>query len=118
MSKSTHHVSLLTYINGYALSLYLTLTAYLAVTHHLFSNHTLIYCIIGLALLQFLVQVLFFLHLGHETRPRWKLVVFLFMLLIVGILVFGSLWIMSNLQYHHPSTQTEINNYLKRQDGL
>jgi len=119
MTKLTsNRVTLIGYINGYALSLYLTITAYLLVTHRIFSNHHLVFAVIGLALIQFLVQAFFFLHLGHETKPRWKLYVFLFMILVVGILVLGSLWIMANLNYHHPQTPNQINNYLTNQDGL
>lgn len=117
-SRPNTESSFIGYLNGFALSIYLTLTAYLLVTHRVFANHVLIYVVIGLALLQFLVQVLFFLHLGRETKPRWKLMVFLFMLLIVGVLVLGSLWIMSNLNYHHPSTPADISKYLNNQDGL
>ena len=119
MSKpNTSGISLIGYINGYALSLYLTITAYLLVTHRVFSNHRLVIAVAVLALIQFLVQAFFFLHLGHETKPRWKLYVFLFMILIVVILVVGSLWIMANLNYHHPETPNQINNYLTNQDGL
>jgi len=119
MSKPTaSSITLIGYINGYALSLYLTITAYLLVTHRIFSNHYLVFAVIVLALIQFLVQAFFFLHLGHETKPRWKLYVFLFMILIVSLLVLGSLWIMTNLNYHHPETPNQINNYLTNQDGL
>ena len=68
-------------------------------------------------LAQFFTQLLFFLHLGRETKPRWKLLVFLFMTMIVAILVFGSLWIMYNLNYH--MTLQQMYQYLNNQgDGL
>lgn len=104
------------YVTGYVLSLYLTITAYILVSDHTFSRRTLIFAAVGLALTQFLVQLVFFLHLGTETRPRWKLIVFSFMITIVAILVFGSLWIMSNLNYR--MTPRQINTYMKNQDGL
>jgi cytochrome o ubiquinol oxidase operon protein cyoD len=104
------------YVTGYILSLYLTITAYILVYNHIFSRHALIFAAIGLALTQFLVQLLFFLHLGTETKPRWKLMVFAFMIMIVAILVFGSLWIMSNLNYR--MTPQQINTYMQNQNGL
>jgi cytochrome o ubiquinol oxidase operon protein cyoD len=108
---------LTSYLLGFALSLYLTLMAYVAVVHHLFSRRILLFVLPGLALTQFVVQMIFFLHIGREFRPRWKLFVFLFMLLIVTILVGGSIWIMSNLNYHM-QTPAEVNKYLQSQDGL
>jgi cytochrome o ubiquinol oxidase operon protein cyoD len=104
------------YVTGYVLSLYLTIMAYFLVSQRIFSRQTLILAAVGLALTQFVVQLIFFLHLGTETRPRWKLIVFMFMITIVMILVFGSLWIMSNLNYR--MTPQQINTYMKNQDGL
>lgn len=119
MSKPNRDgVTFITYLNGYALSLYLTITAYLLVTHRVLNAHALVYAILGLALVQFLVQAFFFLHLGHETRPRWKLGIFLFMLLVVLIIVIGSIWIMVNLSYRHPESSSDISKYLNGQDGL
>jgi cytochrome o ubiquinol oxidase operon protein cyoD len=105
-----------TYVYGFVFSIYLTVTAYLLVTHHLFSNTVALYVIIGLAFVQFLVQIFFFLHLGRETKPRWKLLVLIFMILVVTILVVGSLWIMDNLNYRMSPQQ--VNNYLQSQDGF
>lgn len=119
MTKPTlKHPTLTTYVYGYCLSLYLTITAYLAVTHHLLHNQPLMYLLAGLALVQFIVQLVFFLHMGDELKPRYRLFVFIFMIIIVVILVAGTLWIMANMNYHHPSTPNEINRYLLRQDNL
>ncbi len=106
------------YVTGYILSLLYTLDAYLVVTKHLYgSTHTML-LIAGLAIVQLIVQLVFFLHLGRESKPRWKLVVFGFMLMVLLILVFGSLWIMQNLNYHHVSSPSQVNTYLSSQDGL
>lgn len=111
------NASLRAYITGFVGSLILTLTAFLLVENkHDLSRDTLIAIIIGLALTQFMVQLFCFLHLGRETRPRWKLVTFYFMIGVVLILVIGSLWIMANLNYR--MTPDQMNNYLKSQDGL
>lgn len=110
------HATLTSYVNGFMLSIVLTVAAYLLVVQHTLSNHVLIFSVGALALVQFLVQIFFFLHLGRETRPRWKLLVFGGMLIVVLILVIGSIWIMSNLNYH--MTNRQINQYMNRQDGL
>ncbi|HEX3569180.1 MAG TPA: cytochrome o ubiquinol oxidase subunit IV [Candidatus Saccharimonadales bacterium] len=104
------------YITGFLLSISLTIVAYALVMHHGIAHTALIASIIALAVVQCLVQLFFFLHLGHETKPRWRLVVLLTMLLVIGILVAGSIWIMNNLNYR--MTPQEINTYLHDQDGL
>jgi cytochrome o ubiquinol oxidase operon protein cyoD len=104
------------YVTGFISSLVLTVTAYLLVVNHAFSRHGLIAAVVVLALTQFFVQVIFFLHLGRESKPRWKLAVFLFMTMVVLILVFGSLWIMTNLNYR--MTPQQINNYMNEQSGF
>lgn len=85
------------YLVGFFLSIVLTLAAYFAATESLFTTHIFILVAIGLALVQFVVQLIFFFHLAKETKPRWNLFVFLMMLFIIGIIVGGSLWIMFNL---------------------
>jgi cytochrome o ubiquinol oxidase operon protein cyoD len=91
--------TLIGYVTGFALSLLLTVTAYMSVVNHASVGWTAVGVIVGLGVVQLLVQLLFFLHLGEESRPRLNLVVFLFMLLVLGIVVGGSLWIMHNLNY-------------------
>ncbi len=87
------------YLLGFLLSIFLTLAAYVIVVKHLLAGWAVLLAVAGLALGQMVVQFIFFLHLGKEAKPRWNVMVFLFMLLIVGIIVFGSLWIMYHLNY-------------------
>ncbi len=91
------HGSLRSYVIGFVVSILLTLVAYFVVALHLLADWRLLTFIFGLGIAQAVFQLLFFLHLGKETRPRWSLVVFGFMLLLLVILVLGSLWIMYNL---------------------
>jgi cytochrome o ubiquinol oxidase subunit IV len=110
-------VSLRSYVIGFAASLVLTLSAYILVVHNLLTRRVLIGAVATLALAQFFSQMFFFLHLGRETKPRWKLLVFAFMVLVVAILVFGSMWIMYNLNYH--MTLQQMYQYMTNQgDGI
>jgi cytochrome o ubiquinol oxidase operon protein cyoD len=104
------------YVIGYILSLGLTLTAYAVVTGNHLAYHAIVALIASLALVQFIVQMVCFLHLGNEPKPRWKLVVFGFMLGVVLIIVGGSLWIMANLNYH--MTTQQVNTYLNEQSSF
>lgn len=101
--QSSHEVdrgTLKSYVTGFVLSVILTLAAYFIVVESLLSGWALAFAIVELGLIQLFVQLIFFLHLGRESNPKWNLTVFLFAALIVTILVFGSLWIMHNLHYN------------------
>lgn len=103
------------YSSGYVLSILLTLAAYFLVTRHTFSGWSLGYVITALAVLQFFVQLVFFLHVGRRANRRWNLMALAFMIIIVFILVVGSIWIMHNLNYR--MTPQQINQYMQDQDG-
>ena len=121
-TRSHSSATLKAYVTGFVISLILTLTAYALVRSHTASSSqalaspVLIGVILTLAMAQFIVQLIFFLHVGTETRPRWKLMVFYFMVITVVIFVGGSLWIMGNLNSHMSTPQ--INNYMNSQDGI
>ena len=88
------------YVTGFILSLVLTIVPYIIVTRHLFGTQSLVVAVTIFGVAQFLVQVLFFLHLPAKSKPYWGLIVFFFTLLIVAFLVVGSLWIMYHLNYN------------------
>lgn len=91
------HGSLKAYAIGFTGSLILTLLSfYLALTEHI-SGNQLIYTLVGIALVQAVVQLLFFLHLGQEGSPHWDTVIFIFMFVILLIISIGSLWVMHDL---------------------
>jgi cytochrome o ubiquinol oxidase subunit IV len=115
------HVTLKSYVVGFILAVTLTCTSFALVHIHVAHHHEfppdsfMGIALPFLALVQFFVQLFFFLHIGKETKPRWKLLVLGFMILIVLILVIGSLWIMHNLNYR--MTPQQINTYMLHQDG-
>lgn len=104
------------YIIGFVLSLLLTLVAFGIVVGEVLSGMALLLALGGLALVQMIVQLLYFLHLGEEVGPRYKLASFGFMVIILLIIVVGSVWIMDNLNYNmmdmSPQQKTD---YMKTQ---
>jgi cytochrome o ubiquinol oxidase operon protein cyoD len=110
-----------TYIIGYLLSLEITLVAYYMVSravHNPSLNYrNMVAYIAILAVVQLMVQLVCFLHLGRESKPRWNLSVLLFAVMVVVIIVFGSLWIMDNLNYHMDDPN-EVNKYIRSQSDL
>ncbi|RYX78727.1 cytochrome o ubiquinol oxidase subunit IV [bacterium] len=118
-----HGMNLRNYTIGFVVSLLLTLLAYTLVTQYLsndsipLSQTVVIIALAVLAMAQFVVQLVLFLHLGTERKPRWKFFVFWFMIFIVLILVVGSLWIMHNLDYNMMSP-AETRIYMKDHEGF
>lgn len=94
------------YVTGFVLSLLLTIIPYILVANKLVWGWALFITLMIFALLQVVVQLKFFIHLGHEQKPRWNWIVFAFMLLILLIIVIGSLWIMRNLDYNMMHQET------------
>ncbi len=88
------------YIAGFIFSIILTLIPYYIVVNEKLSGDSLLFGVMGYAVIQFVVQVVFFLHLGHEKNPRWKLISIVFMVAVMLFIAIGTLWIMKNLDYH------------------
>jgi cytochrome o ubiquinol oxidase operon protein cyoD len=119
MSNDQARTALKHYIIGLVGSLVLTLVAYFMVTNHVFGGGwKLALVVVGLALLQFAIQLIFFLHVSAGSRPRWKLATFWFMLTIVAVIVGGSLWIMHSLNYRMMPTVEQMEEYMNSQNGL
>lgn len=89
------------YVFGFTASVVLTVEAFYLVDRSVLEGWRLIIVILALATLQLGVQLLFFLHIADEKKPRIKLLTLLYALGTVFIIVAGSLWIMSNLNYGH-----------------
>lgn len=115
-----HHGTVASYTYGFVYSIMLTLAAYLIITQQVLSGVAAMLAIAGLALIQLMVQLLMFLHLGREKKPRWKQLVFVFMLAILLIVVGGSLWIMKHLtHYNHLAKPGETSQqFIIRDEGI
>jgi cytochrome o ubiquinol oxidase operon protein cyoD len=74
--------------------------AYQLQLHEWLTRPITIFLVFSLAFLQLIAQLFFFLHLGHERKPRWYGFVFIFSTAVVAIVIGGSLWIMNNLNYN------------------
>lgn len=110
------------YTIGYIFSIILTIAAFglVAFYHGLsssdLSRFTVTIYLALLAVTQFIIQVIFFLHLGKESKPKWNIMLFAFMLFIVIVLVGGSIWIMENLNYHHDTYSDSSNHKMLMED--
>lgn len=114
--------SVSSYLVGYGLSLALTLGAYSLVQIHLKSGHIvptdqiLLYLLAALAIIQLFAQLVFFLRLNRESKPRLNVMLLLFAALVVVVIVGGSMWIMSNLSYNMSPSQA--NDYIIKDESI
>lgn len=89
------HGSLKSYVIGFVLSIVLTIIPLVAVLNDMFNKSTTIVVILVTAVLQFLVQLLFFMHIREEDKPRYNLISLVFAVVILLTIVLGSIWIMT-----------------------
>ena len=115
---SGSHKMARSYVFGFVLSLILTITAYLVITHLVFSSVMLIVAIVLLAAIQFIVQMVCFLHMGTQRSTRDRFIVLGFAAVIVTILVSGSLWIMNNLNNRMMPSTAQMEQYMNDQTGI
>lgn len=118
--ERTYRKIYISYMVGFGLSLALTMAAFWMVAQHLESTwlqkEVLIAAISIMAVVQLIVQLVFFFHLGREQKPRLNSISFLFMLMVVVIIGFGSLWIMYNLNYN--MMPDEVETYIQEEENI
>jgi len=85
------------YVKGLAASFILTILSFSLVVYSLLPSPALMLTISGLALVQAALQLIYFLHVGHEKAPRWKLHFFYCLVGVLAIIAAGSIWIMNDL---------------------
>ncbi|MFD0673353.1 cytochrome o ubiquinol oxidase subunit IV [Cohnella sp. GCM10027633] len=89
------HGSLKSYVIGFLLSLVLTAIPLLVVLNDWMEGTPAKLLLLGSAVLQFVVQLFYFMHLKEEKKPRYNLMVLILGIAIVFTIVAGSIWIMT-----------------------
>ena len=91
------HGTVGSYLFGFVLSVILTAVPFFMVMTHALPLATLIPVIIGVGIVQIVVHLAYFLHMNTSSSQGWNNAAFVFTLIIVGILVAGSIWVMYHL---------------------
>ena len=87
------------YAAGFILSIVLTVIAFAVVMSDTLSGTAALSVIFVAAVVQILVHLHFFLHLDASSAMRWNVLALLLAVLIMTLFVWGTLWIMSHLNY-------------------
>ncbi len=107
------------YLTAYLLSLLLVVIAFgliyihISSAHEVFSHPFLRVAIIILAVIQAIIQLKFFLHLGQDQSGKTNMALIFFTLGLILIIVVGSIWIMNHLNYN--MTPQQIQDYMNSQ---
>ncbi len=91
------HSSVQSYLMGFGLSVVLTAVPFVLVMTRALPVTDVVPSIVALALVQMVVHLVYFLHMSNSPSQTWNNAAFVFTVVIVGILVSGSLWIMYHL---------------------
>lgn len=106
--SSSEHGSMKSYVIGFILSLVFTFIPYYLVVSQKLTGSILLATILGFGVLQMLVQIFFFLHLGRGPKPLYNVVFFVSTVGIILVVVGGSIMIINNLRYNMaPAEQTK-----------
>ncbi|MCX5496499.1 cytochrome o ubiquinol oxidase subunit IV [Kaistia dalseonensis] len=85
------------YLIGFGLSVVLTaIPFWLVMTGH-FDSQTTALAIMGFAMVQIVVHMVFFLHMNTKSEHGWSMMALIFTLILVVITLTGSLWVMYHL---------------------
>jgi cytochrome o ubiquinol oxidase operon protein cyoD len=107
-AQGASHGSLKSYIAGFMLSLGLTALSFATIMTGVLPSDMILPAITLLAVVQLLVQLVFFLHLGTRPEQRNNTVIFLLTTLLIATVVAGSLWVMHNTNVNMMPTQMSI----------
>lgn len=96
-AAESHGGGLKPYLIGFAMAVVLTVIPFAMVMSGAFPKGVTVAVIAVLAAVQMLVHIVYFLHMDRSPEQRSNVQVGVFSILIIGIVIVGSLWVMHNL---------------------
>ena len=92
------HGSFRSYMTGFVLSVILTAIPFAVVMGGGFESRLLTAAVVvGLAVVQILVHMVYFLHMNTRSDEGWTMMALIFTVVILVIVLAGSLWVMYHM---------------------
>ncbi|MGN6377022.1 MAG: cytochrome o ubiquinol oxidase subunit IV [Sphingomonas sp.] len=92
------HGSFKGYMTGFVLSVILTAIPFWLVMDHVISSVAgADVALLGLAVVQIFVHMVYFLHMNTRSEGGWSMLALIFTLVLVLITLIGSIWVMYHL---------------------
>jgi len=99
VDHDTLHITVGGYVTGFVLSAILTAIPFWLVMGKVFASPTVtIFVILGFAIVQIYVHMVFFLHMTSKAEGGWPWMSLIFTLVLVVIALSGSMWVMYHLK--------------------
>ncbi|AKU20816.1 MULTISPECIES: cytochrome o ubiquinol oxidase subunit IV [unclassified Massilia] len=95
------HGSMRSYVTGFVLAVILTAIPFWLVMGNVFSSSsTAGLVLLGLAAVQVVVHMVYFLHMNAKSEGGWNMLAMIFTLVIVVIMLAGSIWVMYHMNHN------------------
>jgi cytochrome o ubiquinol oxidase operon protein cyoD len=104
------HGTLMGYLSGFVLSVILTAIPFWIVMARALPASTTALVILGLACVQIVVHMIYFLHMNTRSQGGWNMLALIFTLVLVVITLTGSLWVMHHLNVNMMPSMHEMQN--------
>jgi cytochrome o ubiquinol oxidase subunit IV len=100
-SSSVPHSTLKGYVIGFVLAVILTaIPFYLVMTNVIKDASTAGLVLLGLAAIQVVVHMIYFLHMNSKLEQGWTLLALVFTLMLLVIMMAGSIWVMYHMNHN------------------
>ena len=99
LEHDTLHITVGGYVTGFVLAVILTAIPFWLVMGKVLESPTVTtFVILGLAMVQIYVHMVFFLHMTSKAEGGWPWMSLIFTLVLVVIALSGSMWVMYHLK--------------------
>jgi cytochrome o ubiquinol oxidase operon protein cyoD len=95
------HGSMRSYVTGFALAVILTAIPFWLVMGKVFDkSSTASFVLLGLAAVQIVVHMVYFLHMNTKSEGGWNMLALIFTVMLVVIMLSGSIWVMYHMNHN------------------
>ena len=99
------------YVTGFVLAVILTVIPFWLVMAKVFpSSSTTALVILGIAAVQIVVHMIYFLHMNTRSEGGWSLLALVFTVVLLVIMMAGSIWVMFHLNANMMPSMQEMKN--------
>ncbi|WP_448661483.1 cytochrome o ubiquinol oxidase subunit IV [Sphingomonas sp. CJ20] len=102
------HGTLRDYVIGFVLSVILTAIPFWLVMARPLADGTTAAIILGFAVVQIVVHMVYFLHMSGKAEGGWSMTALIFTIIVVVIMLSGSLWVMYHLNTNMMPMPTDM----------
>jgi cytochrome o ubiquinol oxidase operon protein cyoD len=99
------------YMTGFVLAVILTaIPFWLVMTGQFEKSSTTAAVVLGLAAVQMIVHMIYFLHMNTKSEGGWNMLALIFTLVLVVITLSGSIWVMYHLDHNMMPSMMDTQN--------